>query len=164
VLGANRRPVMIDPGLYRLKQVDYSQQGETIHVIIDGITKPQTIIYSATDYLGEKYHFTEESWRYIKDSREERLEQRFVLNHLDRIPTILKEPIIVGKSGDNAQHHLYFRPMAIAESHYKKLLFVVVLRKSVHNLVWNFYYVKNDKIPETTQVFFKTKEAKKYLR
>jgi hypothetical protein len=80
---------MIDPGLYRLRQVDYSQQGETIHVIIDGIAKPQTIIYSAADYFGEKYHFTEEGWRYIKDSREERLEQRFVLNHLDKIPTIL---------------------------------------------------------------------------
>jgi hypothetical protein len=155
---------MIDPVLYRLKQVDYSQQGETIYVIVDGIAKPQTIIYSATDCFGEKYYFTEEGWRYIKDSREERWEQRFVLNHLDKIPTILKAPIIIGKSGENAQHHLYFRPMAIQESHYKKLLFVVVLRRSTHNFVWNFYYVKSDKIPETTEVLFKTKEAKKYLR
>jgi len=155
---------MIDAGLYQLKQVDYSQRGEIIYVLVNGVAKPQTVIYSAEDCFGEKYYFTEEGLRYIKDSREERLEQRFVLHHLDRIPTILKSPIIVGKSGDNAQHHLYFKPIAIQESHYKKLLFVVVLKKSTHNCVWNFYYAKSDKISEATEVFFKTKEAKKYLR
>jgi hypothetical protein len=155
---------VIDPGLYRLEHVDYSQRGEIIYVMVDGIAKPQTIIYSATDCFGEKYYFTEEGLRYIKDSREERPEQRFVLNYLDKISTVLKAPIIVGKSTDIIENHLYFKPIAIKERYYKKLLFIVILKKSNFNVVWNFYYVKSNKIPEATGVFYKTKEAKQYLR
>jgi hypothetical protein len=155
---------MIDAGLYRLKQVDYSQRGEIIYVVVNGVAKPQTVIYSAEDCFGEKYYFTEEGLRYIKDSREERPEQQFVLNHLDKIVTILKTPIIVGKSKIYKNNFLYFKPIATKERNYKKLLFVVLLKKSNFNVVWNFYYVEGNKISEATEVFYKTKDAKKYLR
>jgi hypothetical protein len=51
---------VIDSGLYRLKNVDYSQRGEVVSIIIDGIIKPQTVIFSGVDYFGERYYFTEE--------------------------------------------------------------------------------------------------------
>jgi hypothetical protein len=156
--------VMIDPGLYRLKQVDYSQRGHVIHAIVDGIAKPQTVIFSTTDCFNEKCYFSEEGLRYIIDSRTARREQRFVLDHLDKIVTSLKSPVIVGKNRDVMENYLYFKPLAIAEHQYKKLLFVVVLKKSNFNIVWNFYYLKSGKIPEATEVFYKTKEAKKFLR
>lgn len=155
---------MIDPGLYRLKQVDYSQRGETILVHGDGIIKPQTVIFSTMDCFGEKCYFTEEGWRYIIDSRTERPEQWFVLNHYDKIATILKTPIIVGKSKSDPDNYLYFKPMAVKERYYKKLLFVVALKKSGLNIVWNFYYVEGNRIPEATEVLYKTKDAKKHLR
>jgi len=155
---------MIDPGLYRLKQADYSQRGEVIRVIVDGVAKPQAVIFSIVDCFGEKCYFTEEGLRYINDSRAERREQRFVLNHLDKIASTLKSPVIVGKNRDVTGNHLYFKPIAMAERHYKKLFFVVVLKKSNFNIIWNFYYLKSDKIPEATVVFYKTKDAKKFLR
>jgi len=155
---------MIDPGLYRIKQVDYSQRGEVIHAIVDGIAKPEIVIFSTMNCFNERCYFTEESLRYINDSRQERQEQIFVLNHFDKIATTLKSPVIVGKNRDVTENHLYFKPIAITERHYKKLLFVVVLKKSNFNIVWNFYYLKSDKIPEATEVFYKTKEAKKFLR
>jgi len=88
---------MIDPGLYRLKQVDYSQSGEVIHTIVDGVVRPQTVIFSTTDCFNEKCYFTEEGWRYINDSRTERLEQRFVLDYLDKVAATLRSPVIVKK-------------------------------------------------------------------
>ena len=74
---------MIDPGLYRLKNVDYSQRGEIVSIIVDGIVKPQTVIFSGVDYFGERYYFTEEGLRYISDSRHKRTDQSFLLKHLN---------------------------------------------------------------------------------
>jgi hypothetical protein len=48
---------VIDPGPYRLKHVDYSQRGEVVSIIVDGIVKPQTVIFSGMDYFGERYYY-----------------------------------------------------------------------------------------------------------
>jgi hypothetical protein len=135
-----------------------------VFVKVDGIIKPQTVIFSVMDCFGEKCYFTEEGLRYIIDSRTERPEQWFVLNHYDKIATILKAPIIVGKSKSDPDNYLYFKSIAVKERHYKRRLFVVALKKSDFNVVWNFYYVEGNRIPEATEVVYKTKDAKKHLR
>lgn len=77
---------MIDPGLYRLKQVDYSQRGDVVSIIVDGIVRPQTVVFSGVDYFGERYYFTAEGLRYINDSRHKRADQSLLLEHLNYDP------------------------------------------------------------------------------
>jgi hypothetical protein len=79
--------------------------------------------------------FTEQGLRYITDSRNKRPDQKFVLNHLDKISTILKTPLIIGRSLEKPDNYLYFKEIAIRERRYQKLLFVVILKKSnIHDL------------------------------
>jgi hypothetical protein len=65
--------------VYNLKHVDYSELGQAVEIIVNGIPKRQTVIFSGTDYFGEKYYFTEEGRRYITDSRNDRSIQKFVM-------------------------------------------------------------------------------------
>jgi len=74
--------------IYNLKNVDYSERGQTLEINVGGVLKPQTIIFSGTDYFGERYYFTEHGFRYIQDSRHKRPWQNVVLNYLDKIPII----------------------------------------------------------------------------
>jgi len=98
---------MAGANIFNLKNVDYSEHGQTLEIIVDGVPKPQTIIFSGTDYFGDKYYFTEQGLRYITDSRNDRPVQRFILNHLDKIPTILKEPLIIARSLETPDNYLY---------------------------------------------------------
>jgi len=155
---------VIDPGLYRLKNVDYSQRGEIVSIIVDGIVKPQTVIFSGVDYFGERYYFTEEGWRYIIDSRRKRFDHSFVLQHLDKIPVILKSPIIVARHPNIDSNYLFLKDTMFTESTRKKILLLVVLKKSNINVVWNYLWQEESKTPKGSEVIFRSRGAKKYLR
>jgi hypothetical protein len=150
--------------IYYLKDVDYSERGYAAEIIVDGVPKRQTIIFSGTDYFGEKYYFTEEGLRYITDSRQERSIQEFVLKHLAKIPTILKTPLFIGRNLERAAHYLYFKDIAFKERLFQKLLFTVVLKKSNINVVWNFYWLNESKVSKATEIIYKSKGSAKYLR
>jgi hypothetical protein len=150
--------------IYNLKHVDYSERGQTVEIIVDGAPKRQTIIFSGTDYYGEKYYFTEEGLRYVTDSRNDRSIQKFVLRHLDKIPTIIKTPLSVGRNLERPDNYLYFKEAAVKEHLFQKLLFAVVLKKSNINIVWNFYWLNESKASKTTEIIYKSKGSAKYLR
>jgi len=84
--------------IYHLTQVNYSARGQIVEIIVDGVPKSQTVIYSGFGCFGETYYFTEEGLRYITDSRRERPTQEFVLNYLDKIPKILEAPMMLGRN------------------------------------------------------------------
>ena len=156
---------MIAPGLYRLKNVDYSQRGEIVSIIVDGIVKSQTVIFSGVDYFGERYYLTEEGWRYIIDSRRKRSGQDFILKHLDKIPAVLKAPIIVARHPQKASsNHLFLKDVVFPESAHKKIFLLVVLKKSNINIVWNYLWQEGSKIPEGSEIIFRSHNAKRYLR
>jgi len=150
--------------IYNLKHVDYSERGRQIEIIVEGVPKPQTVIFSGTDCFGEKYYFTEEGLRYVTDSRNERSIQKFVLKHLDKIPTIIKTPLFVGRNLERPDNYLYFKESAFKERLFEKLLFAVVLKKSNVNVVWNFYWLNESKVSKTTEIIYKSKGSAKYLR
>ena len=56
---------MAGANIYNLKNVDYSERGQTLAIIVDGVLKPRTVIFSGIDSLGEKYYFSEQGLRYI---------------------------------------------------------------------------------------------------
>jgi hypothetical protein len=156
---------VIDSGLYRLKNVDYSQRGEIVSIIVDGIVKPQTVIFSGVDYFGERYYFTEEGGRYIIDSRHKRSGQDFILKHLDKIPAVLKSPIIVARHPQKASsNYLFLKDTSFSESSHKKILLLVVLKKSNINVVWNCLWQEGNKVPEGSEIIFRSRNAKRYLR
>jgi len=101
--------------IYNLKNVDYSERGQTLEIIVDGVPKRQTIIFSGMDYFGEKYYFTERGLRYIQDSRLKRQWQNAILNYLAKIPTILRSPRLVARKIDEPGHYLFCDKFAIRE-------------------------------------------------
>lgn len=149
--------------LYGLKNVDYARSGQEIKILVDNASILQTVIFSGTDYYGDTYHFTEQGLRYITDSRSARPTQNFVLNYFDKIPIILKTPLIIGTNIEKPENHLYFGEIAIKEFRHKKRLFVVILKKSNLNVVWNFYWLSQNKVPHKTEILFRTKSSAKYL-
>jgi hypothetical protein len=121
--------------IYNLKQVDYSERGQTVEVIVDGVAKRQTIVFSGTDYFGETYYFTEEGLRYIQDSRHRRPQQSLVLNYLIKIPIILKSPQVIARNVRYPDRHLFCDKVSIKERGNKKSLLGVVLSKANINVV-----------------------------
>ncbi len=155
---------MASANIYNLKHVDYSERGQAVEIIVDSVPKRQTIIFSGNDYSGEKYYFTEEGLRYITDSRNDRSIQKFVLKHLDKIPTIIKTPLFVGRNLERSDNYLYVKEVTFKERLFQKLLFAVVLKKSNINVVWNFYWLNESKVSKTTEIIHKSKGSAKYLR
>jgi hypothetical protein len=151
--GAN----LASANIYNLKHVDYSERGQRIEIIVDGITKPQTVIFSGMDCFGEKYYFTEQGLRYIRDSRPIRPWQNFILNYLHKIPIILKSPQLVGRDVRYLNHYLFFDKFVIKERGNKRCLLGVVLIKSNINVVWNFYWLEENKTPGHTETIYKSK-------
>ena len=49
--------------VFDLHNVDYSEKGMELEIIVEGQRKLQTVVYSALDYLGEKWYYTEEGHR-----------------------------------------------------------------------------------------------------
>jgi len=155
---------VIDADIYRLKQVDYSQRGEVVTIIVDGIIKPQTVIFSGVDYFGENYYFTEEGLRYIVDSRSKRGDQDFILSHLDKIPSVLKSPVIVARHPKTPSNYLFLKDARFLEAARKNILLLAVLKKSNINVVWNYLWQEGGKVPKGSDVVFRSRSAKKYLR
>jgi hypothetical protein len=54
--------------------------------------------------------------------------------------------------------------MTAKEHGYRKLLFVAILKKSNINVVWNFYWLRQHKVPQTTEIVYHGKGSAKYLR
>jgi hypothetical protein len=48
---------------FALRNVDYSEKGMELEIIVEGQIRLQMVIYSALDYLGEKWYYTEEGHR-----------------------------------------------------------------------------------------------------
>ncbi len=152
---------MASASIYSLKQVDYSERGQQVEIIVDSVPKRQTIVFSGTDYFGEKYYFTEQDLRYIQDSRLFRPRQSFVLSYVNKIPIILGSPQLVARNLDHPDHYLFCEKVAIKEHHNQKLLLGVVLIKSNINVVWNFYWLEKNKLPGTAEIIYKSKSYKK---
>jgi hypothetical protein len=155
---------LANASVHHLKHVDYSERGQTVEIIVDGVPKRQTVIFSGIDCFGDIYYFTEQGLRYITDSRNQRSAQKFVLHHLEKIPTILKTPLIIGRNLEKPDNYLYFKEFAIKERRYRKLLFVVILKKSNIHVIWNFYYLSDNKVPKEIEIIHKSKGSAKYLR
>jgi len=143
---------MAGANIYHLKNVDYSERGQTLEIIVDGVPKPQTIIFSGTDYFGDKYYFTEQGLRYIQDSRHRRPQQNFVMNHFGKIPIILQSPTVLARNRNYPERYLFCDRIAIKRLHYQKWLFGVVLIKSNINVVWNFYWLEENKVPKSYEI------------
>jgi hypothetical protein len=138
--------------IYNLKQVDYSERRQLVEIIVDGVPKPQTIIFSGIDCFGETYYFTEEGLRYITDSRRGRQAQEVVLHYLDKIPKTLATPLLLGHNLLEMDNFLYCQKYAIKEHRNKKGLLAVVLKKSNINVVWNFYWLEKNKLPHHVEI------------
>lgn len=143
---------MATGSIYTLEQVDYSERGSRIEIIVDGVPRPQTVIFSGLDCFGETYYFTEEGLRYITDSRLDRSRQKFVLHYLDKIPKTMKNPMQFGRSLKEPDNFIYFQKYAIKEHRHKNELLAVVLKKSNINVVWNFYWIEDGKVPSHVEI------------
>lgn len=147
-----------------LRNVDYSEKGAELEIIVEGQHKLQTVIYAAVDYQGEKWYYTQEGHQYILDARSRRGRQRFVKDYLDKIPTIVRQPIIVGRDSDQSQNLLYYGAVAIEEHGFRRELLAVVMKKSNISVIWDFYWVEKNKVPRKVAVLYRTKGAVRYLR
>jgi hypothetical protein len=145
--------------IYNLKQVDYAERGQQVEIIVDGVPKRQTVIFSGTDYFGEKYYFTEQGLRYIQDSRHRRPQQNLVLNYLNKIPIILKSPQVISRNIRYPDRHLFCDKVSIKERGNKKCLFAVVLSKANINVVWNFYWLEESICLNCLKLFTKAKTS-----
>lgn len=146
---------MTSVGLYNLKNVDYSERGEIGQIIVDGVPKLQTVIFTGTDCFGEKYYFTEQGLRYIQDSRLKRPRQHFVLHYFDKIPIILRSPQLVARDMDHRNNYLFCSEVAVKENGNKKCLLCVLVIKSNINAVWNFYWLQENKLPKAAEIIYK---------
>ncbi len=155
---------MAGDDVFSLHNVDYSEKGMEQEIIVEGQRKLQTVIYSALDYLGEKWYYTEEGHRYILDARSRRGRQRFVKGYLDKIPVIVRQPIIVGQDSDQPQNLFYYGAVAIEEHGFKRELLAVVMKKSNISVVWDIYWVEKNKVPRKVAVLYRAKGAGRYLR
>jgi hypothetical protein len=147
--------------IYSLKHVDYAERGQQVEIIVDGVAKSQTVIFSGIDYFGEKYYFTEQGLRYIQDSRHRRPQQNVVLNYLNKIPIILKSPQVIARHVRYPDRHLFCDKVSIKERGNRKCLLGVVLSKANINVVWNFYWLEESNLPELFGIIYMSKSFKK---
>ncbi len=150
--------------VFALRNVDYSEKGAALEIIIEGQGKRQAVIYAGVDYQDEKWYYTQEGHRYILDARRRRGRQRFVKDYLDKIPVIVRQPIIVGRDSDQPQNLLYYGAVAIEEHGFKRELLAVVMKKSNISVIWDFYWVEKNKVPGKVAVLYRAKGAARYLR
>ncbi len=125
--------------------VDYSRQGEKIHITDD--IPWQTILYSVTDIFNQPVQFSVEARRYIQDSRRKKPWQRYVLNYLDRISLILRDPTIVILDPDDftERTQLYYRDIQVIELE-RSVLFALVVRSNKEKVVYNLHPQESGKI------------------
>ena|GEM_PF-1310977 len=149
--------------VFALRNVDYSEKGIELEIIVEGQCELQTVIYSALDYSGEKWYYTQEGHQYILDARSRRGRQRFVKGYLDKIPVIVRQPIIVGRDSDQPQNLFYYGAVAIEEHGFKRELLAVVMKKSSINVIWDLYWVEKNKAPRKVAVLYRAKGGGRYL-
>jgi len=150
--------------VFALRNVDYSEKGMELEIVVEGESRLQTVIYSALDYSGEKWYYTQEGHQYILDARSRRGRQRFMKGYLDKIPVIVRQPIIVGQDVDQPQNLFYYGAIAIEEHGFKRELLAVVMKKSNVNVIWDLYWVEKNKVPRKVAVLYQTKGVGRYLR
>lgn len=150
--------------VFTLQDVDYSEKGTQVEIVIAGRPRPQMVIYTVLDYQGEKCYYTKEGHRYILDSRHSRTIQRFAVNYLDRIPRIIRQPIGVGEDPKERQTILYFGEIAVKEHAYRKRLFAVVVKEGLVKVIWNFYWLEDGKMPARVRLVYQTKRIRRYVR
>lgn len=138
--------------IFSLEGVDYSDRGKKVKIEVDGVAKTQTIVFAGLDYFDATCFFTQESLKYITDSRLRRRSQKFVLNYFDKIPKILKVPLLLGRNRNEPNNFIYCQRYAINEHQNRKELLAVVLKKSNISVVWNFYWRQAGKIPVHAEI------------
>jgi hypothetical protein len=124
---------------------DTTQAGKIIYVSDD--IPLQTIIYSVEDVLSDKVYYTEEADRYIKDSRARKKGQQYVVNYLQKIPGVLKDPAIIITDPDDSSDKtiLYYKEIYIQEKK-KQLLFTLVVKIFRERIIYNFYPQESGKV------------------
>lgn len=129
----------------RLKDVDFSRQGETIYISPE--IPSQTIIYCAEDVFQEQVYFTREAEKYIRDSRSRKPWQRYTLDYLDRIPSILKTPSIVIVDPEDIREKtlIYYKEFHVPEQG-RNVLFALVVKRNTHRIVYNLYPQESGKV------------------
>jgi len=129
----------------RIKVIDTSQAGKIIHVSDD--IPLQTIRYTVEDIFGNNIYFTKEAERYIQDSRSRKRGQQYVLNYLNKIPTLLRDPSIVIVDSDDITEKtiLYYKEVYVEEKR-KQILFTLVVKTLKERIVYNYYPQESGKV------------------
>jgi len=127
------------------KDVDFAKQGEILHVSPE--IPPQTIVCSVTDVFQEQVYFTREAEKYIRDSRSRKPWQRYVLDHLDRIPSILRTPSIVILDPDDFEEKtlVYYKEIHVSQRG-RNILFALVVKRNTCKIVYNFHPQESGKV------------------
>ena len=104
------------------KDVDTTRAGEVIFVSDD--IPAQTIVYCVEDVLGYEVYYSEEADRYIKNIRNSRITQKYVLNYLQKIPSILRDPSIVIIDVEDISERIliYYKEVHIEETRRQNFL------------------------------------------
>jgi hypothetical protein len=129
----------------RLKDVDFSRQGEILYVSPE--IPPQTIVYSVEDVFQEQVFFTREAEKHIRDSRNSKPWQWYVLKYLDRIPAILRTPSIVIVDPEDVTETtlIYYKEIRVPEQR-RNVLFALVAKRNTHRIVYNFHPQESGKV------------------
>lgn len=86
------------------------------------------------------------------------------MNYFSKIPIILKSPQLIARNISFPNRYLFFDRVVIKELDNEKCLLCVVLIKSNINVVWNFYWLEENKVPAKTEIIYKSKSYKKNKR
>jgi hypothetical protein len=129
---------------YQGLEVDYSRRGQVLHL---SEIPPQEILYSVVDILGQQVHYSRQADNYVKDFRRSKPWQRYALNYLDKIPTILKEPSIVIKDAEDFTQNtlIYYKEIYIREKR-RNVLFALVVKIAEENVIYNFHPQESGKV------------------
>ena len=127
------------------KDVDTTRAGEVIFVSDDIPT--QTIVYCVEDVLGYEVYYSEEADRYIKNIRNSRITQKYVLNYLQKIPSILRDPsiVIIDVEYISERTLVYYKEDYIVEIQ-KQKLFALVVKIGELRVVYNVHPQESGKV------------------
>jgi len=126
-------------------KVDASRAGETIYISND--IQNQTIKYSVRDVLGCEVYYSEEAEKYIKHTRNSRATQKYILNYLQKIPTILRDPsVVIVDSEDFTERTLVYYKEVFIKEFQKHKLFALVVKIGEHRIVYNLHPQESGKV------------------
>lgn len=127
------------------KDVDTTRVGEVVYVSDD--IPVQTIVYCVEDVLGYEVYYSEEADRYIKNIRNSRITQKYVLNYLQKIPSILRDPsiVIIDVEDITESTLIYYKEVYIVEIQRQKL-FALVVKMGELRVVYNLHPQESGKV------------------